>query len=100
MDKKLLIDQLSKSYIYSRNIIKEQELGINLKSKRNIDAYKNIVNGIENAINCLEDNDKYIIYNEVVLGKKGEWYYGYLSTPTYYRHRKAAYHNFLDCLNR
>ena len=100
MQDKLLIDQISKSYLMSKNIIREDSLGISKRNRKTVDSYKVIVDKIEDIVNVLDENDKYIIYNEVILGKKGEWYRGFLSTPTYYRHRKAAYSNFMRCLNQ
>ena len=100
MKDKILIDQISKSYLLSRNIVLENDLGVVKRSKRNVDAYRVIVDRIDSAISTLDDNDKYIIYNEVVLGKKGEWYRDYISTPTYYRHRKIAYNNFINSINK
>lgn len=97
---KTIIDQISKSYLLSKSILREDDLGITKRSRKTIDSYKLIVDRIDDIVKVLDENDKYIIYNEVVLGKKGEWYHGYISTPTYYRHRKIAYQNFLRCLNQ
>ena len=61
--------------------------------KNNFSIYENVI------FNILDDEDRFIIQNEVILNKKGPWYEGYLPSSTYYRHRKKAYANFLSCFN-
>lgn len=58
--------------------------------------YVALVNAIVNSY--LDENDKYIVFNEIILGKTGDWYYECLTPSTYYRHRRKAYVNFLSCL--
>lgn len=96
MDNKTLIDQLAKSYGMARYYIKEHECGVVRRSKETIEACHNIVNRIDSVISTLKDDDKFIIYNEVVLGKKGDWYRDYVSVSTYYRYSKVAYSDFIN----
>ena len=100
MKDKFVIDQVSKSYILSKTILKEEEMGISFRNKDTINAYRLIIDRIDNVISSLDEDSKFILINEVKLGKKGEWYREFLSTPTYYRHRKAAYRAFLNCLKQ
>ena len=91
---KHIIDRLSVAYLASKQFINDKV------SARNNER-RHIVSFIESVIkNSLNENDKFIITNEVLLGKKGNWYHEYLSDSTYYRHRKLAYANFLSCLDK
>lgn len=94
------IDAVAKCFMIQKRVLKEFELGIAVKSRQDIEYAKNMLNKIYLIINDLDDNSKFIIHNEVVLGKKGTWYYGFLSTPTYYRHRCKAYQQFLEYLEQ
>lgn len=99
MKAKMVIDLISKSYLMAKSILKEDELGISKRSSKSLEDYSKIVRKIDNTVNYLDEKDRFIILNEVVLGKRGEWYQGMISTPTYYRYRKVAYQNFIRCLN-
>ncbi|MBR2577572.1 MAG: hypothetical protein IKE38_01450 [Erysipelotrichaceae bacterium] len=95
---KRIIDSIAKSYPSSKLILKENELGITHRSDSYLEPYRFNVYHIEAIVSCLNDDDRLIIANEVIAGKKGNWYHQYMSAPTYYRHRKAAYTNFLRSL--
>lgn len=97
MDKSL-IDLLSRSYLNSKRILKENELGIRSNTESSLESYRFNVYHIEHVVSCLCDNDRFIIDNEVIKGKRGNWYYEYMSSATYYKHRKKAYSNFLSSL--
>lgn len=97
---KFEINAVARFFMIQRRIIKEYELGISYKSEKDIQTAKKILDKIYLVINDLDDNSKFIIHNEVVLGKKGGWYHGFLSTPTYYRHRCKAYNDFLEYLEQ
>lgn len=94
------INAVARTFMIQKRILKEYELGISNKPEREIEYAKRIMNKIYLIINDLDDNSKFIIHNEVILGKKGGWYYGFLSTPTYYRHRNKAYADFLEYLEQ
>lgn len=96
---KVLIDLLSRSYLNSKRILRENELGLRNSAERYLEPYRLNVYHIEQVVNALNDNDRFIIDNEVIKGKRGNWYYEYMSTSTYYKHRKKAYSNFLSSLN-
>lgn len=94
------INAVARTFMVQKRILKEHELGLSNKSESEIEYAKRIMNKIYLIINDLDDNSKFIIHNEVILGKKGSWYYGFLSTPTYYRHRNKAYVDFLEYLEQ
>lgn len=98
--KKELIDIISKSYLTSKRKLRENELGITYKDNKRLNCYRLNVYHIEYVVSCLNENDKFIINNEVLQGKKGNWYYDQMSTATYYRHRNKAYDNFLRDLKQ
>ncbi len=97
MDKEL-IDIVSKSYLMSKRKLVENDLGIIKSNEIYLDRYRSNVYHIDYVVSCLNDDDRFIIDNEVIKGKRGNWYYAYMSPPTYYRHRKKAYTNFLRSL--
>lgn len=94
---KHIVDKLSAAYLSSKRFVSDKvSVHSNFEHER-----QHIVFFIESVIkNNLNENDRFIITNEVLLGKKGNWYHEYLSTSTYYRHRKLAYANFLSCLDK
>ena len=95
---KTLIDIVSKTYITSKRKVLEKDSGVASLANRYKEHYRVNVEFIEYVVSCLNDDDRLIIENEVLKGKKGAWYYEYMSAPTYYRHRKKAYTNFLQSL--
>ncbi|MBR3227657.1 MAG: hypothetical protein IKF68_03835 [Erysipelotrichaceae bacterium] len=99
MDKNL-IDIITRSYMISKSILRENELGICRKTEDRLKQYRFHVHHIEYVVSCLDEEDRFIILNEVIEGKKGDWYREYMSAPTYYRHRKLAYSNFLSRLEQ
>ena len=89
---------LSENYLKSKRIICEYEdCIINLSSDR-LEMHRKIVHHIEYAAESLNDKERLIIENEVLRGRKGKWFKGFMSAPSYYRHRQSAYENFLHCL--
>lgn len=94
------IDAIARYYMTKKRILKENELGISTRSPKDIEEARRLLYKIYLIIDDLDDNSKFIIHNEIVLGKKGNWYYGQLSVPTYYRHRSKAYHDFLEYLEQ
>ena len=86
---------LSENYLKSKRIISEYEENIiDLNSDR-LAIHHRIVHHIEYVVESLYDKEKIIIENEVLRGKRGKWYKGIMSSPSYYRYRKSAYQNFL-----
>ena len=100
MQDKYLIDIISKCYLWHKRLIKENELGITVTNAERLKVSKGIVEKIEKTASFLTDEDYFIIYNEVIKGKEGHWYMGYLSDATYYRHRRVAYQTFINYLNK
>lgn len=99
MNNNYTIRTLSENYRKHKRFLKEKESGINVHSKEELDNSNYIVKHTEMVVNSLRERDRFIIYNEVILGKQGDWYRDCLSPATYYRHRKGAYERFLRCLN-
>lgn len=92
------IELLSSNYINSKRIIAESEENIITISSSRLSVYRKIVYHIEYVVAYMNEIDKLIIENEVLKGKRGKWYRGIMSTPSYYRYREKAYSNFLRCL--
>ena len=95
-----LISALSDSYLKHKRMLRENDLGVNRRSSGSLESARIIVSHTEMVVDSLKDRDRFIIYNEVILGKRGDWYREYLSTATYYRHRKKAYQTFIRSLSQ
>ena len=96
----IIIKELSNSYLNHKNILDNHITG---KKKRPYSALRPaciVVKDTEESAASLSERDHFIIFNEVILGKRGKWYMGYMSQATYYRHRKEAYKNFIERLKR
>lgn len=94
------IDMLSRYYNLYRKAIKEYSLGIRKYSLEEIRDYRQIMRKLEFIAECLDDNQRLIIVNEVFERKKNRWYTGLMSEATYYRQRKQAYETFIDRVNK
>lgn len=95
---KKLISGLALAYANSKKVLAERSNYNTVLGRAKIKDSESIVNKIEYVTKeKLSEDDYYIIYNEVILGKKGPWYEG-ISNSTYYRHKINAYSNFLSCL--
>jgi len=94
------IELISTAYVSNRLMIIEHNNKIRLRNEYDLALSKKIVQKIENAIETLEERDKFIIVKEVIERQRGNWYLGYLSPSTYYRTREKAYKEFLNCLER
>ncbi|MBR2534139.1 MAG: hypothetical protein IKE50_05105 [Erysipelotrichaceae bacterium] len=95
---KFKIELLSRNYLNSKRIIKETEEDIIHTSYERLKAYRRIVSHIENVAEGLGEKERLIIQKEVIEGRSGKWYLEYFSAPSYYRHRRKAYSEFLRCL--
>ena len=95
---KFEIELLSRNYLNSKRIIKETEEDIIHTSYERLKAYRRIVSHIENVAEGLGEKERLIIQKEVLEGRSGKWYLEYFSAPSYYRHRRKAYSEFLRCL--
>ena len=95
---KFEIELLSRNYLNSKRIIKETEEDIIHTSYERLKAYRRIVSHIENIAEGLGEKERLIIQKEVIEGRSGKWYLEYFSAPSYYRHRRKAYSEFLRCL--
>lgn len=97
---KEVIDCLSKVYCENKLKSEQNYPGPYVKYENDKEYSENVIKTIESGVNCLNENDHFVIYNEVILGKKGDWYSQQISQSTYYRYRGDAYYNFLSCLQR
>ncbi len=95
---KFEIALLSANYLNSKRIIREYEEDIIDLSADRLEIHHRIVHHIEYVVSILDDKEKLIIENEVLRGKKGKWYTGMMTSPSYYRYQRKAYKNFLRCL--
>ena len=89
------INALSHSYLTHKRMLREEESGIARRPSRYLEPARIIVSHTEEVVDSLKERDRFIIYNEVILGKTGDWYREYLSPATYYRHRKSADQAFI-----
>ena len=100
MDNRYVIRALSDSYLKHKRVFKEDEIGLVRRPRDIVHTADIVVSHTELVVDSLPEQDRFIIYNEVILGKTGDWYREYLSPATYYRHRKGAYERFIRCLNQ
>ncbi len=95
----ILVSEIADAYAYFKQYIERYKLVSNMSDDINNKKEKmSTIEGV--AYELLDEDDFFIISNEVLKGKKGNWYIGYLSSSTYYRQRAKAYANFLSCLER
>ena len=95
---KFEIQLLSENYLNSKRIIDEAEKCIIKCPSYRLHSHRRIVSHIEYVADTLRDKERFIIINEVIMGKSGKWYLEFFSAPTYYRIRNRAYTQFLNCL--
>lgn len=95
----ILVSEIADAYAYFKQYIERYKLVSDMSDDINNKKEKmSTIEGV--AYELLDEDDFFIISNEVLKGKKGNWYIGYLSSSTYYRQRAKAYANFLSCLER
>lgn len=97
---KFEIDAIARLYMIQKRILKEYDLGLTYRTKEQLENARRLIKKVTLIMNDLDESSKFIIKNEIVLGKKGSWYYGFLSVPTYYRHRNKAYKDFLTYMEQ
>ena len=95
-----VMKKIRQSYATQQRILEEDEYGYMYYSEYDLKNARKIKGHIETVIRYLDDRSRFIIYNEVIEGKRGTWYLDYFSTTCYYRSRRNAYHDFLTALNR
>jgi len=99
-ESRLVIELLSSAYVKNKLVILEHAQRTHVRSEYRLDLARQICAKIENTLEILDERDKFFIQKEVIEGKRGNWYVGYLTAPTYYRNREKAYKKFIDCLQR
>ena len=92
------IDKLTSSYRDSSKKLRNEELGFKHYSACDLEICKDTIAQIDDAIKFLHEREKFIIYNEVVLGKRGKWYLEYYSPSAFKVRRKFAHKEFLRIL--
>ena len=92
------IEILSQNYRDFKLLLEETQENIASHDRRKIESGIKVVSHIDNVIEALDEDDRFIIEKEIVEGRKGNWYMEYFSASSYYRHRNRAYMNFLRCL--
>ena len=97
-EKRKKIESLSKEYQNYQLLLREAHENLAEYDEQKIRYGKRLIAHVDNVIETLNEDDKFIIKKEVTEGQTGEWYLGYYSSSSYYRHRIKAYGNFLDCL--
>lgn len=97
---KFEIDAIARLFMIQKRILKEYDLGLTYRTSEQLENARKLIKKVNLIMNDLDESSKFIIKNEIVLGKKGSWYFGYLSVPTYYRHRNKAYKAFLEYMEQ
>ena len=92
------IELISRGYLQSKRILKEHQTNIRRVDPHRYEVCRTIVEHVENVVDSLDETERFIIEKEVIEGRRGKWYIGYLTRPSYYRYRKEAYKDFLNCL--
>lgn len=98
MKDKTKIIMLRKAYRDFTKIIENHNMGIKHYDPTYIKELERMVFHIENCIEYLDDREKFIIYNEVILGRQGKWYLEYYSPSAYRVRRRYAYQVYLHIL--
>jgi hypothetical protein len=97
-NKRFEVQLMAKHYIKSKNFLRQVESGYKICDIRSVQSHQKIVGHIEETVESLSEYNKFIIQNEVIEGRTGNWFRGYLSRSTYFRNREKAYEEFLRCL--
>lgn len=92
------IEILSRNYLKSKRLLADVSNHIIDIPPYRLENHKRIVYHIEYIAETLCEKERFIIRKEVMEGKKGKWYLEYFAPSSYYRIRKKAYENFLNCL--
>ena len=92
------IELISRGYLQSKRIVKEHQSNIKRVNTEKYRLCRTIVEHVENVAYSLDETERFIIEKEVIEGRRGKWYMGYLTRPSYYRYRKEAYKDFLNFL--
>ncbi len=92
------IEILAHGYRDSSKILHNYELGLKSYQESQLKVCRTMIAHIEDAVNFLDEREKFIIYNEVILGKKGKWYLEYYSPSAFNVRKKQAYKEFLRIL--
>lgn len=98
-EKRLILQKISECYLKSSRRIEIYEYqGIREESEQ-YQADCAVRQMIQIALNACSENTQIIIENEYLKSKQHEWYLNYYSRSNFYRLKKQAIHEFIDCLN-
>ena len=92
------IKLMRRAYAVHIKRIRDARLNIRRCSREKYEMSITMVNRIHSAVEFLDGEERFIIENEVLLGKEGKWFLAFFSSSKYYRCRRKAYRNFLRCL--
>lgn len=87
-----------KGYRDFSKMLYDHDHGFIRHNPEEIESIRKMVQHMENTINYLDESERFIIYNELILHKTGKWYLEYYSESSYRRKCKTAYSNYLRLL--
>lgn len=99
MDDRILRSIIIESYHNLRKTLADEQNGFQHCDKERLFAYQEALRTMEKARLLLSERERFIIDNEVFLGRKGRWYESYYSENAYRNCRRDAYrmyHHFLE----
>lgn len=99
-EKEIIIKYLAKSYKISKKRESIYQFQGNLREKDGIyNEDKTVIHLIDSTIEECTRNTQLIIMNEYFKNKEYDWYLGYFSRSSFYRLKRLAIEEFIDCLN-
>lgn len=99
-EKEIIIKYLAKSYRVSKKRESIYQIQGNLREKSGIyNEDKTVIHLIEGTIAECSQNTQLIIMNEYFKNKEYDWYLEYFSRSSFYRLKRVAIEEFIDCLN-
>lgn len=98
MDDKSKMTIFVESYRDYKKMLNDYESGLSYYSEDKIAAIRRMIARMESPLDYMDERDRFIIYNELILGKKGKWYLAYYSPSAYRVRRKEAYRIYLHLL--
>ena len=98
MDDKAKMSIYIDGYRDFKKMINDYESGLSYYSEEKLNTLRRMIARLESPLDYMDERDRFIIYNELVLGKKGKWYLSYYSPSAYRVRRKEAYRIYLHLL--
>lgn len=98
-DKKIILQKLSECYLKSHRRIEIYKYQGVCEESTQYQADCALLQMIQITLDACSEHTKMIIKNEYFNLKKHEWYLEYYSRSSFYRLKKQAIIEFIDCLN-